>query len=420
LATIATPRLAEDDSTSDDLDVERERLAALDRYDVLDTSQEEAFDRIARLAMRLFQVPIATIALVDGHRQWFKSCVGMDARETPRSDAFCDHTIRQNQPLIVPDAAADPRFADNPYVTGVPHVRFYAGIPLHTSDGHNIGTLCAIDTKPRNLGPEGIAILTDLAQVVMDELELRRQSSADLLTGALSRSAFKQEGKRAVALAQRHHHDLSYLALDLDSFRSINHEHGHRAGERALAEVAGVCTRELRQSDLFGRLGGQEFGALLPYTGAGTASDVAEKLRAAIARAPLDAGGMQIKLTASLGVASLGRGITDFDALLKAAETALRQAKEEGRNRVVAWAAPAEADAPQRRRVLKGGRILFNERKSSIDCTVRSLSDEGAGMDVYSTVHVPKLFELSIPSDGILRQCRAVSRTDKHIEAAFI
>src|SRR5687767_12314652 len=115
LATTAV-RPVEDDITSGDLETEHARLAALDRYDVLDTPHEEAFDRIARLTGKLFQVPMATIALVDGHRQWFKSCMGVGYRETPRSDAFCDHTIRQNQPLIVPDATADPRFASNPYV----------------------------------------------------------------------------------------------------------------------------------------------------------------------------------------------------------------------------------------------------------------------------------------------------------------
>ncbi|NNE84378.1 MAG: GAF domain-containing protein [Alphaproteobacteria bacterium] len=153
---------------------EVERLAALHRYGVLDTPAEEAFDRITRLAQSALRVPIVLVSLIDENRQWFKSKQGLDTPETARDISFCTHAIQQNEPLIITDALEDSRFRSNPLVTGAPNIRFYVGVPLRTPDGHNIGTLCAIDQKPRELTDDHIHILRDLASLVMDELELRR------------------------------------------------------------------------------------------------------------------------------------------------------------------------------------------------------------------------------------------------------
>ena len=136
-------------STLDNVQREQERLAAVDRYDVLDTPREEAFDRITRLTRKVFQVPIAVVNIIDAHRTWHKSCYGVEGQQQPREHAFCNHTIRQNTPMIVPDAMLDPRFMENPYVVSKPGVRFYAGVPLQTRDGYNIGSLCIVDGKPR-------------------------------------------------------------------------------------------------------------------------------------------------------------------------------------------------------------------------------------------------------------------------------
>ena len=153
---------------------EAERLAALRRYEVLDTPAEDAFDRIARIAAAYLKVPIALVSLVDESRQWFKARHGIDAPETPRDIAFCAHAIMEDRPLVVRNATLDPRFKDNPLVTGGPKVRFYAGAPLRTSDGFRLGTLCAIDSVAREFTDEEEAVLVDLAQLVVDELELRR------------------------------------------------------------------------------------------------------------------------------------------------------------------------------------------------------------------------------------------------------
>jgi len=156
---------------------EVQRLAALDALGMLDTPPEPAFDRITRIASELFHVPIALVSLVDKDRQWFKSCVGLDVRETPRQMAFCAHAIMRDDVLVVPDARADERFATNPLVAGPPHIRFYAGAPLITRDGFRLGTLCIIDTRPRPvMSPSHKQLLKDFAGLVVDAMEARRPS----------------------------------------------------------------------------------------------------------------------------------------------------------------------------------------------------------------------------------------------------
>lgn len=154
-------------------DNEAKRLRELHDMLVLDTEPEEQFDVITAFCATAFRVPIALVSLVDTNRQWFKSRQGLDACETGRDISFCGHAILQDEPLIVGDALNDPRFADNPLVTGEPKIRFYAGVPLQMRSGNRIGTLCLIDRKPRRLEAEEIALLRDLARLVVRELEAR-------------------------------------------------------------------------------------------------------------------------------------------------------------------------------------------------------------------------------------------------------
>ncbi|MEO5354540.1 MAG: response regulator [Magnetococcus sp. XQGC-1] len=155
----------------DDPSNEAERLQTLRALQILDTSQEERFDRLTRIAQYVLQTPIVLISLVDGERQWFKSRQGLAATETPREISFCGHAIHSSDLFLVPDALADSRFADNPLVTQAPQIRFYAGAPLEVEPGQRIGTLCAIDSKPRQLSAEQAAVLKDLAQCVVAELQ---------------------------------------------------------------------------------------------------------------------------------------------------------------------------------------------------------------------------------------------------------
>lgn len=149
------------------------RLAAVNRYEILDSPPDGAFDRITDLAARIFQVPIATITVVDEDRVWFKSKHGIDAEETGRDPGLCASAIIKFEPWVVNDALKDPRALENPLVRGGLGLRFYAGVPLTTGDGYNLGTLNIIDTEPRELTEDELLTLKQLAEIVVDELELR-------------------------------------------------------------------------------------------------------------------------------------------------------------------------------------------------------------------------------------------------------
>ena len=152
---------------------EFERLKALRRLKILDSLPEDQFDELTYLASYICKTPIALISLVDHSRQWFKSCYGLDIQETPRDISFCAHAILEEDIFLVKDASADLRFSDNPLVTGGPGIKFYAGVPLTTEEGHNIGTLCVLDQTSRELDNEQLKALKALSSQVMKQLELR-------------------------------------------------------------------------------------------------------------------------------------------------------------------------------------------------------------------------------------------------------
>lgn len=172
------------------------RLDALRDYRVLDTPVEESFDNLAVLAAEIFGTPIALVSLVDRDRQWFKARVGLEPRETPREYAFCDHAIRGEGVMVVPDATRDPRFAHNPLVTGNPNIRFYGGVPLRTPDGMGLGTLCVLDRVPRTLSPHELMMLEALGRQVEIELEIRRRLG--LLEEALANQEQNQKANQLV------------------------------------------------------------------------------------------------------------------------------------------------------------------------------------------------------------------------------
>lgn len=158
-------------------DNEATRLEALRQYQILDTAPEQTYDDITKLVTFICGTPMAQLSLVDKDRQWFKSKVGLDESQTPRDVAFCAHTILHADPLIVNDATRDDRFRDNPLVTEPPHVRFYAGVPLVNPKGLALGSLCAVDRKPRELSREQIVALESLGRQVVMLFELRRVAS---------------------------------------------------------------------------------------------------------------------------------------------------------------------------------------------------------------------------------------------------
>jgi len=153
---------------------ESARLAALERYSILDTLPEQIYEDVTALASLICGTPMSSISLVDADRQWFKSEIGMGTRETPRSQSFCAHTLETARTLIIKDATQDPRFKENPSVVGAPGIRFYAGAPIVEPEGHVLGTVCVIDTTPRALSAIQVAALEALARHVMALMEMRR------------------------------------------------------------------------------------------------------------------------------------------------------------------------------------------------------------------------------------------------------
>lgn len=452
---------------------ETERLEKLRSYEILDSLPEETYQRITRLAARMLDMPVAVISLVEGDRQWFKAQVGGNRNEIPREQSFCAHAICQDGVFVIEDTTKDPRFSQNPFVTDYPNIRFYAGAPLRTHDGLNIGTLAVLDNKPRTLSEDDQQNLTDFAAMVMDAMETRliidranaaerrfidameslpngfvlydkddrlvicnqryreiyaesakyivpgatfeeiirngvengqypdaigneeawiaerlemhqnpgepieqhlpgdtwlrvqerrtsegglvgfrfditelkrqerelvRLAWTDSLTDAMNRHRFMDLAGKEIERARRRNSELSLLLLDADHFKQINDKYGHAAGDAILKGLVERWTRSLRSHDLIGRIGGEEFSILLPEANAANAICTANRLRKEIAEVPFAFEGQLLRVTVSIGVATLAAG-EDLPALMQRADRALYRAKEAGRDEVIASAA---------------------------------------------------------------------------------
>jgi diguanylate cyclase (GGDEF)-like protein len=281
------------------------RLRTLRSLNILDTPAEERFDRLTRIARRIFHVPIALVSLVDENRQWFKSNAGLTIFETPRDISFCGHAILGDDVFIIPDALEDDRFADNPLVLHEPHIRFYAGCPLRSLDGSKLGTLCIIDTEPRGLTEEEIEILRDLARMAEHELAAIEMATLDELTLLANRRGFVSDARHTLSLCRRQGIPAALVFMDLDDFKAINDEFGHAEGDLALKHFAEQMRESFRMSDLCARLGGDEFVVLLTNATKEIAESVTSRFHRSLAHAAQDSNrGYEIRFS---------YGIVEFD-----------------------------------------------------------------------------------------------------------
>ena len=317
---------------------EHERLVALHAYEILDTGPDTSFDEIVALAARLTDSPIAAVSLLDADRQWLKAAHGLDMSEGPRGLAFCAHAIlHPHEPLVVPDATRDVRFADNPAVTGAPHIRSYLGVPLLTPEGHALGSLCIADHRPREHDAGTIATMRSLANAVARHLDLHRAlrsmtraALTDPLTGLPNRRALLDELEGMLGAGR----PAAILTLDLDRFKEANDVHGHAAGDALLREVAARLRAALRPGDVTGRRGSDEFVVLLrDVASEAVAVAVTERLRAALQR-PVMHGGRALGLGATFGLALAPGGARTSAELLRAADEAMMRAKRERRGSI--------------------------------------------------------------------------------------
>jgi len=346
---------------------EASRLKALQEYKVMDTLPEQAYDNFTKLASLICNAPIALITLLDEDRQWFKSRFGLERSEFPREDAICNYAIlTPDDIMIINDAAQDARFADNPLVTSDPRVRFYAGVPLVTSSGEALGTICVFDNKPREITQDQLDALRVLSHEVMGQFELRRsistleqsvlkqeqyidqlqeyqrelekaraeiesQSLTDPLTGAHNRRSFDIRFEEEFLRAKRYKVACSLILLDVDHFKQYNDAFGHTAGDEALKAVATILKADVRIHDLVARYGGEEFAVILPNTDIKGALVMGERFRRSIQRASWQ----HRQITVSVGVASLHEGTQMPIDLLTESDTNLYKAKQGGRNLVI-------------------------------------------------------------------------------------
>ena len=334
--------VAEDDITTTAVaDTEAARVAALRDYQVLDTEAERSFDRISRAAADVCGTSMAVVSFIDDYRSWPKSSIGFVATETPRELSFCMHALQHDGVMIVRDATLDTRFAANPFVTGTFGLRFYAGAPLCTADGHRLGTLCVLDRSARGEGLTGVQsrMLETLAAQVVAELELRRTVARlhwaahhDALTGLPNRLLFHEcLGTALLTAAARRGYRIGVALLDLDDFKQVNDAYGHDAGDALLRHVATVLAGFAAPGETAARLGGDEFILILPDCGPGAALTRRMDDLMARLRQPFWFNGHRLDGRASIGMAcSPGQG-RDAGTLLKHADLAMYQAKAAGR-----------------------------------------------------------------------------------------
>ena len=309
------------------------RLAALRSIGVLDTPADPGIDSLTRHLARIWSAPIAAVSLIDDQRQWFKSSVGLDMKETPRSISFCAHVLtHRREPLVVEDARVDRRFTNNPLVTGRPHIRFYAGVALRDEADHILGALCVIDRTRRRPESAQLEALEELATAVSGALVLHRSvhqlqhlATTDPLTGILNRKGLD------IYIASLATTPACFMLFDLDHFKTVNDSFGHAAGDLALREVARRINIVVRDSDALARIGGDEFAIVLAdVSSINEGMLVAERVHRLLAE-PFMIGGTPVVLAASIGIACRPLHGTNTAQLFEMADAALYAAKAAGR-----------------------------------------------------------------------------------------
>lgn len=310
---------------------ENARLRALHQMQLLDTPRDQHLDAVTRLARQLLNVPIAVVALVDHDRLWLKSSDGYEVTEVPRETSICAHVITQDSVFVVEDTKSDLRFFDSPVVTGSPHIRFYAGVPLNSSSGHHIGTLCIMDTVPRAFAEEQREILRNLALLAEQQLRSMAVATADELTQIANRRGFCRQARQMLAATCRAGRKSVLLLVDLNGFRMINDNYGHEVGDEALAQFAHCLALSCRQSDPVGRLGGDQFGVFMPNADADGARALVKRLVTEVAQ--LNSSGLvPMSLRFSVGLAVADPALDhDLDALLVQADAQLNANKRRQR-----------------------------------------------------------------------------------------
>ncbi|MEL7343555.1 MAG: EAL domain-containing protein [Pseudomonadota bacterium] len=327
---------AEAPANASDPEAETARLEALYRYQIIDSDDEEAFDRITRIAKDALGVKMTAIALIDQDRHWFKSIAGATRADLARRHDLCTQTVLDPEPTIVPDTFDDPLFRDDMQAQDAPDIRAYLGVPVQTSDGHRIGAVCCMDPQPRGFEDHEVALIKDLAAITMEQIEMRACAFFDALTTARARRSFWAEAETNLKLAHLQSRPFCALMLDIDHFKQINDAFGHKVGDEVLRGLGQRLNALLGENHVFGRMGGEEFAIAASGTDLSQMTALGEMLCAAIQDTAFQTSRGPILVTVSIGTAAADKMTLDLDDLIEQANWALYQAKDRGRNRVVA------------------------------------------------------------------------------------
>lgn len=335
---------------------EAARLDFLLACGIIDTPRDERFDRLTRIAARVYEADVAFLSFVDDRYQWMKAVTGEGIGSSiERERSVCQIMISSGRPLVFGDMQNEPKLDGHPVVPFLPF-RFYAGVPLLTPEGAAVGSLCILKREPQAVVGFDLSTLIDLGAVAMDEVELWRrnkdleqEAQTDGLTGIANRRAFDEALERAVRRSRRTNEPLSLLLLDLDHFKSLNDTAGHQAGDLVLRHFARVLAQEARRpDDLAARYGGEEFALILPSTDQAGALEVAKRLRDNLAAAKLPhPNGIEGRVTVSIGaVTAVSEAGRDVGSLLSTADARLYEAKKAGRDRAIAGTVPEKSPQP--------------------------------------------------------------------------
>jgi diguanylate cyclase (GGDEF)-like protein len=331
---------------------ETARLVSLSATGLFGISNDYVFECITNIGARLFNAPVCSLVLADAEKNWFNSLATADAREIFRNTSFRDNVVAHGDPMVIEDIFLDVRSASDLLLRIAPQMRFYAGHPIRGSNGAVLGTLCVLDSTPRDFTPEQqrlleeLAFLTELSLItrgittaqkaLVAKLDLaRHESLIDPLLRIWNR------GGITTILNQQHESSrelripFSILMVDIDHFKRINDRHGHITGDSVLKAVIGVLQAAMRVDDEIGRYGGEEFIAILPNTNAGNAEELAQRLNESVAGLSVETPTGEVRCTVSIGVAEwVPTRSESVQALVHRADAALLSAKKSGRNRV--------------------------------------------------------------------------------------
>lgn len=334
---------------------EFQKNEVLQRYRILNGTEVHFADQIARTAAEVFRVPMVVTTLNERYRNWYRSACGVQGPFMERLHNFCAQANLSDMAFAISDVRTDAYFAEDPAVQQAPNVVFFAGAPLRDPDGKRFGSLCLLDSMPHDFGDDLLRLLESFAGIVSQDICVRSaaryavrdlieaehdkcglfdMAMTDPLTKVLNRRAFYRFAEREVLRASRHGKPVSVLLFDIDHFKQVNDVHGHGVGDEVLTRLAECVTRSVRDEDLVGRLGGEEFAILLPETVPQRAVVLANRIRESVSTLRFSGKQAAFGVTISIGISEPGFADLDIVPALERADNALYKAKQAGRNRV--------------------------------------------------------------------------------------